>query len=374
MKKPVYLVNEVNEVNSSTTPLNAGQTFTGVASGTLDWSTLTVSCKTGQDGSLFVDFSTDGTNWDSTLTFSVTANLNEVHRIVLSKSYFRIRFTNTSASNQTFFRLQSITGSQNILSSPFNQISQQDADTILVKALSDELLISSGLISGYSIVNKFGRNTDIDTATIPEDVWDGGGVYTGFPTGAPEEITVLSSSASDTGSLTFTYLSSIGSSAYETATVTLNGTTPVNTGVVAHRVHTAQYASGNSTGFNVGNITIRHRTTTANIFAIMAIGRSQTNTSTYTVPAGYTAKIIRLFARVLGSTSSQVDGTLWIRTDGGSPRLRRPFTITNTDSFEETPFGGLTVNEKSDIMVRILNVSANNTDIMAGYDIILIKN
>ena len=223
-------------------------------------------------------------------------------------------------------------------------------------------------------MNKFGRNPDIGTGTVPEDIWNGGGVYTGFPTGAPEEFEVFSSSASDTGVLTFTYLASSTSTAYATATVTLNGTTPVATGITGYRMHTARYSSGSATGFNVGTITLRHRTTTANVFCVMPIGRSQTYVSAYTVPAGSTAYVRRLFLRATGTTTITVQGALWVRALGESPRLRRPIVATNTDDFEEEPYGGLAVSEGSDIVLRIVSSSNNNVDVSGGYDVLLIKN
>lgn len=62
--------------------------------------------------------------------------------------------------------------------------------------LDTQSLIVEDRVPGRSYVLKFGRNVDIDTATVPEDLWNGGGVYAGFPTGAAEEFEVFSSSAS----------------------------------------------------------------------------------------------------------------------------------------------------------------------------------
>ena len=60
--------------------------------------------------------------------------------------------------------------------------------------------IALGLVDGYSAINKFGANPDIDTASDPEDVWDYGGKYT-FSTVA--NINQLSSSSnSDIGDIT----------------------------------------------------------------------------------------------------------------------------------------------------------------------------
>jgi len=222
-------------------------------------------------------------------------------------------------------------------------------------------------------VNKFGRNTDVDTAAVPEDVWNGGGVYAGFPTGAAEEFEVFSSSASDTGVLTFTYLPSFLATDWLQATVTLNGTTPVATGITGVRMHTARYVSGGATTFNLGTITIRHRVTTANVFCVSPIGRSQTNVAAYTVPFGSMGVLRRLFCRVIGAVNGTIDGALWVRDLNSSPRLRRPFSATNADHFEEMPYGGLIVNAGADIQVRIGAASANNLDVIAGYDLVLIR-
>jgi len=270
-------------------------------------------------------------------------------------------------------RASTLLGHQNQLTTSFNAVSTKDADAILVKSISDELLISSGLIAGFSVVNKFGRNTDIDTGSVPEDIWNGGGTYTGFPSGSPEEFEIFSSNAGDTGSITFTYLASNTSESYQQATVTLNGTTPVNTGITGYRMHTARYDSGSATTFNLGTITIRHRVTTANVFCVMPIGTSQTYVSGYTIPYGSIGVITRLFCRILSNTVSQVEGALFVRTNGHGPRLRRPFTVSNTDAFEERPYGGLRIEANSDLMVRIVTATANNLDVIGGYDITIIK-
>ena len=38
--------------------------------------------------------------------------------------------------------------------------------------------VAEGEFSDYSYMEKFGENNEITTSTDPEDVWDGGGIYT----------------------------------------------------------------------------------------------------------------------------------------------------------------------------------------------------
>jgi len=63
---------------------------------------------------------------------------------------------------------------------------------------------------------------------------------------------------------------------------------------------------------------------------------------------------------------------VYVREFGKSPRLRRPFTASNTSGFYEEPYGGLTYPAKTDIGIVVTACSANNTAVQASFDIILI--
>lgn len=62
-----------------------------------------------------------------------------------------------------------------------------------------KLQIARGLVPGVTPVNKFGRNEDIDTGTVPEDCWDGGGIY--VPPTADRTHQIVSDNVADVGTL-----------------------------------------------------------------------------------------------------------------------------------------------------------------------------
>jgi hypothetical protein len=69
-----------------------------------------------------------------------------------------------------------------------------------LRAIFDPMLsIARGLFPNMSHVNKFGRNPDIDIATDPEDIWDGGGLW--VPPTAARTHDIVSSSANDSGDI-----------------------------------------------------------------------------------------------------------------------------------------------------------------------------
>jgi len=125
----------VSTNNSSTAALNNAATFTGTGEDVSLYESVVVAAKTDKAGLLYIEFSPDNTNWDSSLTFDVAAGINEVHRISVTRKYFRVRLTNNSGANQTYLRLQSILGNQTALTSPLNGTIQSDADSIATRSV-----------------------------------------------------------------------------------------------------------------------------------------------------------------------------------------------------------------------------------------------
>jgi hypothetical protein len=241
---------------------------------------------------------------------------------------------------------------------------------------NNAIWISAGLVEGYSTVNKFGRNPDVDTTSAPEDIWGGAGLYTGFPVNTLEPVEALSSSASDaaagTGLRTVVIQGLNGDWAETSETITLNGTTPVQSVNSYRRVHTMRGETAGSGGFNVGEITIRHATTEANVFLVMQIGTNQSGSSAYTIPAGYTGYLMASSGAIRGGATASADCVFAVRSFGGIFRYRRPFAISSGYSLNETLVVPIGFAEKTDIVIRCTDTSANNIEVTAGYDLILV--
>jgi len=123
------------DANSTFIALNNGETFTGSFENLGGQSAIIVALKTDTTGILYVDFSPDGTNVDSTLTYTIAASTNEVHRITVTRDYARIRIYNNSGSNQTYLRAQSNAGQFYPLTSNLNSTIQADADAMVSRSV-----------------------------------------------------------------------------------------------------------------------------------------------------------------------------------------------------------------------------------------------
>lgn len=107
----------------------------------------------------------------------------------------------------------------------YKNTSVNEAGASLVADFGTE--VARNLYSDYSITRKFGRNPDVDVASTPEDVFDGGGTYSGFNATANENLAVVSSSTADVGGLVSSGTSTGGS----TTTIIDSGATFVSDGV-----------------------------------------------------------------------------------------------------------------------------------------------
>lgn len=240
--------------------------------------------------------------------------------------------------------------------------------------LHSRIMIASGEITGLTSVQKFGMNTDID-AGVPEDVWDGGGLYS-WPTSA-SQMEVLSASGLDdspagTGARTVNIQGLDASYAQVNETVTLSGVTPVGTANTYIRVFRMKVLSAGSLEQNAGILTCRPLgggTTVAQINA----GQNQTNMALYTVPAGKTGFISKIFT---SATDNQTKGfsvfEMRVREFGQvfAVKYNVALVADGTTCFNREFDCPIEAGEKADIKFTGQS-SANNTIMVAAFDITL---
>ena len=222
--------------------------------------------------------------------------------------------------------------------------------------------VARDAISNSKIVHKFGANFDIDQATDPESVWSGGGLYPWASLATAQTIYCLSTSASDTAVLTIEGLDANYDE--QTETVTLTGTSAVTTTNQFIRVFRMTYDAT-----NVGDITARTVSASGTTVAQINVGYAQTLMAVYTVPAGYTGYLVALDSTIDSNKNAQI--FMYHRLFGKPFRIAH---IAETAGHYRYDFHApLRIPEKTDIDIRIDNVSGNDSRVTANFDIVLIR-
>ena len=230
-----------------------------------------------------------------------------------------------------------------------------------------ELQVARGQITGHSVLHKFGANFDIDNNSAPETVWSAGGLYPWGALATAQSLYVLSDDVADTEEVEIQGLDASYNAITET--VTLNGTTAVQTDVSFLRVYRMLYDHG---GTNEGTITARTVSGTGTVVAQIDEGFAQTLMAVYTVPAGYTAYIGNIDASVQKNKDAQVQ--LFVRAaPTQSFRIKHMAEVYESQYRYEFHYP-LRVDEKGDIDVRTAEVESNNTRVTANFDVLLVKN
>lgn len=107
----VFLTNRfgiTSEVNSSTTLLQAGSTFTGQAEDVSNYGTIKVYVQTdvnSADGGVSLEFSTDGITWTYERVYNYFSSTPAIFNTNIKAKYFRVRYTTAAVGNQTVFNL-----------------------------------------------------------------------------------------------------------------------------------------------------------------------------------------------------------------------------------------------------------------------------
>jgi len=273
--------------NSSTTPLDDTDVFTGDWVDTYGYTGVKVAVKTDQNGTYTVQWSPDGTNADSTLTrYYRTSQIEAPHKFENMRRYMRVTFTNNSGSDQTYLRLQTIlTNSPGILNAPLDGTLSQDYDAISVRPSDFHTEVALNRRQGSTTWNKFGYNLDVDVGTEVVASW--GGTFTPLTTATT--LTIASTSTADDGDPAGTGGNSVvvyGLDANEDEqieVVTLNGTTNVvttSTWLGINRVAMFLCGSGQ---VNAGTINIT-ATTGGSTMAQMPAGEGVTQQCIFHIP------------------------------------------------------------------------------------------
>lgn len=223
--------------------------------------------------------------------------------------------------------------------------------------------IAQGLIPGHIPVFKAGYNPSIANNT-EESLWTHSVIYPWDGWGAGGTLSCVSTSASDTGTLTIVGLRSSDWTQI-TENVTLTGTSPVVTSNSFIRINSAYY--NKSTGPNVGEIDMNRNGTAV---GTIGAGFGSAQMAQYTVPAGYTAYLLNGTAN-LGKGNDGI-GYFGYRIFGGSFQKALTFLLfQSTFNYEfQTP---LQLPEKTDLDIT-LTASVSGTAATCAYSLILIAN
>lgn len=238
------------------------------------------------------------------------------------------------------------------------------------KGMDFDTAVGLGMIPGVRRVTALGSNPDIDTASVPEDVWSVGGLYPWMT--ASTALEIISTSASDaaagTGARTVTIFGLDANYLEVNQTVTLNGLTPVAIPTSLFRVNSALIMSAGSNGTNVGDINIR-RVTGGTIQAQIPVGYGITRQAIFTVPAGNTLSVHSiLFAQTkTGGVERNVTVSNFIQSPNGFYRMPLEVSVSQLTPYRHDGKPGITLAEKTDFAFRVTSASSNDVSLTVAF-------
>jgi len=157
--------------NTTTSTLTGGATFTGTAEQNA-FSDVMCSCYADVSGTLYFDFSVNGTDWRTfpSAGFKVSGGIHEFHTAVKGPRYFRVRFVN-DATAQTTLQLYTYYGTFRQGNTPLNQTIGRDHDAVISRNTVAQDEITEGRRSGVNQWNKFGYRSNLQSSGGDETIW-----------------------------------------------------------------------------------------------------------------------------------------------------------------------------------------------------------
>ena len=201
--------------------------------------------------------------------------------------------------------------------------------------------------------NQTGTIWDVNDTTYPWSAFDTAGV-----------LVAAQANASDNGEkVTVIGLDADYNEVTEEFTLSSSGT------VTGTQTFKRVYRAYMTTGDNVGNVSFSRGGT--EVLRITA-GKSQTLMAIYTVPAGYTAYLMKGVGTI--QSGADATGSMFVRYAGQSAfRIGHTFEVSGGGEYTYDFAVPIAIPAKSDIDVRA-TVRSNNARFTAAFDIVLIPN
>lgn len=247
--------------------------------------------------------------------------------------------------------------------------------------------IPLGNVDGQTSVNKFGRSTNVDSG-VDTDIWDRANstddqdIWTAPTTARTHDI--ASTSASDTsGGAGARTIQVYGLTSWSTAevseTITMNGTSNVATSNSYVIIHRMKVLTKGATNVNVGVITATAQTDST-VTAQINAGEGQTQMAIYGVPSTQTAYMTQLYASCNRAVSSVAVNVSLLQNPEPDTELTN-FLIKHTAGLNTAGSSAInhlfTMNNgfSGPCILKVqASANANDADVSAGFDLILVDN
>jgi len=240
--------------------------------------------------------------------------------------------------------------------------------------------LSKGLIPNWSPVVKFGENLDIDSG-VEETIWSQGGLWQ--PITTAYQLNIVSTSTADvntTGTGAWlVYIFGLDSDYNPIEEiVNLNGTVTVTSTLSYLYINRVAVGYSGSGRKNAGTISLTQQTSGLKL-AEIPIGKSITQKTPYTVPAGYTAYLSGVLINVVKEAGGQ-SPLVEFRFLSYSPVSKTTYEVANvfincanSNSLQiDQPFA-LPTEEKHTFFINAIS-DQNNVRVFCRYYMSLIKN
>ena len=222
-----------------------------------------------------------------------------------------------------------------------------------------DLQVARNQIMGHSVLSLFGYQASVTTTSIP--VWENASTYTYIT--AASTLSLVSTSASDDTSAKILINGLDSNFNPISETLAMNGTGAVTTVNSYFRVNNLVMVSpGTSQNTNIGTITLKH---SSNVIAQINAGVGKSQSTIYTVPAGYSFYLDLAEVNTSNSYTGSTIITYKVQAINNLTGvklnvLQQPFVSIYTASRSSNPF---IYTEKTDIQWQL---STSTGTIAAG--------